>query len=146
MYDILVKSHSGLRWIALALLLAAIINALLGKGKNNYEKKDKMINLFAMVFLHVQLLLGLILYFISPKVTFVEGWMKVSQSRFFGLEHILMMIIAIVLVTIGRKKAEKATEPAKKHAKILVWYLIGLVLIFAAIPWPFRNLGVTSWF
>jgi uncharacterized membrane protein YphA (DoxX/SURF4 family) len=147
MYNILARSHSGLRYVALFLLIFAIVNAIGGKKRNTYEKKDKMINLFAMIFLHVQLLLGLILYFISGKVSFAEGWMKVPQARFFGLEHGLMMVIAIVLVTIGRKKAEKSTEIAGKHKKILIWYTIALILIFAAIPWPFRaNLGVSTWF
>jgi len=145
MHDILVSSHSGLRWIVLILLVYAIFNAF--TAKNSYEKKDKMINLFAMIFLHVQLLLGLILYFTSPKVTFVQGWMKVAQARFFGMEHILLMVIAIVLVTIGRKKAEKKQDAKAKHKTIALWYTIGLILIFASIPWPFRaNLGVTSWF
>jgi uncharacterized membrane protein YadS len=147
MHEILVRSHSGLRWVALILLLVAIFNAIASRSKGQYLKKDKMINLFAMVFLHVQLLLGLILYFTSPKVTFAAGWMKVAPARFFGLEHIALMILAIVLVTIGRKKAEKETNPAKKHNKIILWYVIGLILIFASIPWPFRaNLGVTTWF
>ena len=146
MNDILVASHSGLRWIALILIIYAIINALMSKSKGEYLKKDKMINLFAMVFLHIQLILGLILYFISPKVIFVEGWMKVAQSRFYGMEHILMMMIAITLITIGRRKAENESNARKKHGKIVLWYTIGLLLILAAIPWPFRNLGVTSWF
>jgi uncharacterized membrane protein YadS len=147
MHEILVRSHSGLRWVALILLLVAIFNAIASRSKGQYVKKDKMINLFAMVFLHVQLLLGLILYFISPKVSFVEGWMKSAPLRFFGLEHIALMILAIVLVTIGRKKAEKESNPAKKHNKIILWYTIGLILIFASIPWPFReNLLVTTWF
>ncbi|TNE55052.1 MAG: cytochrome B [Bacteroidetes bacterium] len=147
MFDILVRSHSGLRWIALLLLIIAIGNALASKSSGKYLKKDKMINLFGMVFLHVQLLLGLILYFMSPKVSMAEGWMKVSWMRFFTLEHALMMIVAIILVTIGRKKAEKESSDKKKHAKIALWYGIALVLIFLAIPWPFRaNLGVTSWF
>lgn len=145
MHQILVSSHSGLRWIVLILLVYAIFNAF--TAKNSYEKKDKMINLFAMIFLHVQLLLGLILYFTSPKVTFVQGWMKVAQARFFGMEHILLMVIAIALVTIGRKKAEKKEEAKAKHKTIALWYTIGLILILASIPWPFRaNLGVTSWF
>lgn len=143
--EILVRAHSGLRWIVLALLLAAIFNALASRSKGKYEKKDKMLNLFAMIFLHVQLLIGLVLYFISPKVMFIEGWMKMKPLRFFGLEHILLMIVAIALVTIGRRKAENATLPAKKHANIVKWYVIGLVLILAGIPWPFRNLG-TGWF
>lgn len=146
MQEILVRSHSGLRWLVLGLLVYAIINALMSKGKNVYAKKDKMLNLFAMVFLHVQLLLGLILYFTSGKVTFAQGWMKVSQARFFGLEHIAIMILAIVLVTIGRRKAENEQVASKKHGKIILWYTIGLILIFASIPWPFRNLGVTTWF
>lgn len=143
--EILVRSHSGLRYIVLILLLVAIFNAIASKGKNTYEKKDKMINLFAMVFLHIQLLLGLILYFFGSKVQFIEGWMKMAPLRFYGMEHILLMLIAIVLVTIGRRKAENASDPSKKHGKIVVWYTIGLILILAAIPWPFRNLGA-GWF
>jgi membrane protein DedA with SNARE-associated domain len=131
--------------VVLILLLAAIGRAFARKNVGLYEKSDKMINLFAMVSLHTQLLLGLILYFTSPKVTFIQGWMKVSQSRFYGMEHIAVMLIAIVLVTIGRRKAENATEPAKKHKTIALWYTIGLILILASIPWPFRNLGA-GWF
>ncbi|MES2587833.1 MAG: cytochrome B, partial [Bacteroidota bacterium] len=117
MYDILVRSHSGLRWIVLILLLVAIVNALSGRTKGIYVKKDKMINLFAMVFIHVQVTLGLIMYFMSPRVNFVEGWMKSAQLRFFGMEHIAMMILAAVLLTIGRKKAEKESNPNNKHRK-----------------------------
>ncbi|MBI3238888.1 MAG: cytochrome B, partial [Flavobacteriia bacterium] len=104
----LIHTHSGLRWVVLILLLAAIGRAFARKNGGLYEKSDKMINLFAMVSLHTQLLLGLILYFTSPKVTFIQGWMKVSQSRFYGMEHIAVMLIAIVLITIGRRKAENA--------------------------------------
>lgn len=143
--EILVRSHSGLRWIALALLLAAIFNALASKGKGRYEKKDKMLNLFTMIVMHIQLVIGLILYFTSQKVMFIEGWMKMKPLRFFGLEHILLMIIAIAVITIGRRKAENATIPSKKHGNIIKWFIIGLILILAGIPWPFRNLG-TGWF
>ena len=141
----LLHTHSGLRWVVLLLLLVAIVRAFARQNRGLYEKSDKMINLFTMVSLHTQLLLGLILYFTSPKVVFVEGWMKVSQSRFYGMEHIAVMVIAIALVTIGRRKAENATEPAKKHKTIALWYTVGLILILASIPWPFRNLGA-GWF
>ncbi|ASS49990.1 MAG: cytochrome B [Candidatus Fluviicola riflensis] len=143
--EALIHTHSGLRWVVLILLLVAIGRAFARKNSSLYDKSDKMINLFTMVSLHTQLLLGLILYFASPKVVFVEGWMKVSQARFYGMEHIAIMVIAIALVTIGRRKAENATEPAKKHKTIAVWYTIGLILILASIPWPFRNLGA-GWF
>lgn len=151
MYAALLHTHSGLRWVALILILVAIFNALSGKGRNSYEKKDKMINLFAMITMHTQLLIGLVLYFISPKVQFVDKWMSSETEggmyRFFNLEHFLMMIIAIVVITIGRKKAESQTEASAKHGKIALWYTIGLVIILAAIPWPFRDaLRVEGWF
>ncbi len=143
--EFLKHAHSGLRWVALILLVVAIFNALSSKGKGKYEKKDKMLNLFAMIILHIQLLIGLVLYFISPKVQFIEGWMKVKQLRFYGMEHLLIMVIAIAVVTIGRKKAENASNIAKKHGTIVKWFTIGLILILAGIPWPFRNLGA-GWF
>ncbi len=143
--EILKHAHSGLRWVVLGLLIYAIINAVRKKGSSMYEKKDKMINLFTMISLHTQLLIGLILYFTSDKIKFDAGWMKQPMLRFYGMEHILMMVIAIVLVTIGRKKAEKIEAPYSKHQAIVKWYLLGLILILAAIPWPFRNLGA-GWF
>ena len=143
--EFLKYAHSGLRWVALILLVVAIFNALSSKGKGKYEKKDKMLNLFAMIVLHIQLLIGLVLYFISPNVKFIEGWMKVKQLRFYGMEHLLIMVIAIAVVTIGRKKAENASNIAKKHGTIVKWFTIGLILILAGIPWPFRNLG-GGWF
>lgn len=142
----LVHVHSGLRWLALALLLFAIVNAILKRTSGKYEKGDKMLNLFAMVMLHIQILVGTILAFVTGKISYTEGWMKNPQLRFFGLEHILLMVIAVTLITIGRKKAEKALDPAKKHKTILIWYTIVLIIIFAAIPWPFRTALGGSWF
>ena len=143
--EILKHAHSGLRWVALGLLIYAIVNAFSKKGVSLYEKKDKMINLFTMILLHTQLLLGLILTF-NGKIAFKAGWITNNpQMRFFIMEHIPLMLIALILVTIGRKKAEKTEAPYSKHQLIAKWYLIALILILVAIPWPFRNLG-TGWF
>lgn len=141
MMEILKHAHSGLRWVALGLLIFALFNALKGKKSGEYIKKDKMINLFTMISLHTQLLIGLILYFSSDKVQFIKGWMKNPLLRFYGMEHFLMMIIALVIITIGRKKAEKIEDARSKHATIFNWYLIVLIIILLAIPWPFRNIG-----
>ena len=116
--EILKHAHSGLRWVALILLIIAIVNAFSKKGVSLYVKKDKMINLFTM---------------------------KQPMLRFYGMEHFVMMLAALVIVTIGRKKAEKIEAPYSKHQTIGKWYLIGLLIILAAIPWPFRNLGA-GWF
>lgn len=143
----LVHAHSGLRWVVLILLLVAIARAFARKNSGLYEKPDKMINLFTMVSLHIQLLLGLVLYVmnIGVKINFNDTFMANPQSRILGLEHILGMLIAITLVTIGRGKAERASDPAVKHGTIAKWYIIGLLLILASIPWPFRNIG-SGWF
>jgi uncharacterized membrane protein YphA (DoxX/SURF4 family) len=144
----LIHAHSGLRWVALILIIFAIINAFSRKGVSLYEKKDKMINLFAMISLHTQLIIGFILYFISSKVNFKVDWTdKVNKMyRFFSLEHAIMMVAAIVIITIGRKKAEKAEAPFTKHQYIAKWYLIGLIVLLAGIPWPFRANLAAAWF
>lgn len=143
MYEILKHTHSGLRWVALILILLAIYNAFTAKA---FGKREKMINLFSMVSLHTQLLIGLVLYFISPLVRFGQEWMKDPEDRFYGMEHIAGMIIAIALITIGYVKSKKGTSPQEIYKPIKLFYVIGLILILASIPWPFRaNLG-GGWF
>lgn len=146
MYLILKHAHSGLRWILLLLLLAVVVNAALNfSARNGYREKDRKLGLFALIFTHLQLIFGLILYFTSPKVQFASGMMKDSMLRFYAVEHLTMMIIAIALITIGYSRAKKKVEAAAKF-KITFWYyLIGLVVILLAIPWPFRGLGA-GWF
>lgn len=151
MNQALIHAHSGLRWIVLLLMLIAIVNAGKSMSSGHYEKKDKMINLFAMIFLHIQLLIGLALYFTSQKVAFVESWMSSDTAqgmyRFFNLEHALGMLVAIALVTMGRSKAEKKLKGTRdKHRRIFFSYLIALVLILITIPWPFREHLGGQWF
>lgn len=143
MYETLKHTHSGLRWVALILILMAIYNSITAK---EFTKREKLINLFSMVSLHTQLLLGLVLYFISPRVSFAAGWMKDASFRFYGMEHLAGMLIAIALITVGYVKSKKGTTPAAIYKPIKLFYIIGLILILASIPWPFRaNLG-GGWF
>lgn len=142
----LLHSHSGFRWIVLILLLTAIVRAFARKNGGLYEKSDKMINLFAMISVHIQITFGLIILFFGEKNIFHEGWMDDKVSKFFVMEHLTMMVLAMILITIGRRKAENKIVPADKHKAIALWYTITLVLILAAIPWPgIRNVGA-GWF
>lgn len=146
MYSMLTHAHSGLRWLVLIFLLLAIVNA--GRkmgGSTAYGASDKRLGLFALIFTHIQLILGLILYFISPKVQFGAGTMGDALLRFYTVEHISLMLISIVLITIGYSKAKRQEADSKKFKTTFWYYLIALVLILVAIPWPFRNLGA-SWF
>src|SRR5690554_1955643 len=135
-YLILKYFHSGWRYVVLALVLIAIISAFAGWfGKNNYTNGNRKLNLFAMISMHVQLLIGLVLYFMSPKVNLGDfgGAMKDSVSRYWTVEHALMMIIAIIIITIGHSKSKKATSGANKHKNVAIFYTISLLIVLGAI-------------
>lgn len=144
MTNILSHAHSGLRWVLLILLVISIVNAL--TRKDLFEKKDRLIYLFSMVSAHIQLVLGITLYFLSSKVQFMEGWMKTALYRFYGMEHLIGMLLAIVLITIGHIKYKKKKENSAKHKTVMVYYVIGLLVILLFIPWPFRPGLMGSWF
>ena len=141
MYNGLSSAHSGLRWVVLLLLLVAIFNAFSKKKSGVWSSGDKKLALFALIFTHIQLVIGFVLYFISPKVSFAEGFMKDDVLRFYAIEHASLMLVAIILITVGYSKAKRAASDAKKFGAISAFYLIGLILIMASIPWPFRGLG-----
>jgi len=146
----LVHLHSGLRYIALILLLVAIVKAWgAWKGQKPFTGGSKKLYLFAMVSLHLQLVIGLVLYFVGPRVqTYLAAGdvMGNGTARFFVIEHISVMIIGIALVTVGYSRGKRLSEDVKKHKSVAVWYLIGTLLILSRIPWPFmKNLGV-AWF
>lgn len=141
MYTGLLHTHNLFRWLVLLAILAAIIMAFTGwMNKRKWQKNDNLVGLLLMIFMDIQLLVGLILYaFVSPmtKAAFNDfgAAMKNPDLRFYAVEHILMMIIALVLVHIGRSKSKKALEPWKKHRVAAVYYTISLIVILAAIPW-----------
>lgn len=145
MHNGLLHAHSGLRWIVIILIVYAVFNAISKKNKGEYLESDRKLNLFTMIFFHIQIVIGLALYFISPIVNFADGWMKNAVSRFYGMEHILIMLIAMALVTVGHSKSKKAEGATQKFRAISLFYGITLILLLAGIPWPFRNLGA-GWF
>jgi hypothetical protein len=136
MYEILTVIHSFLRWAVLLLLLATIIKSLNGLiTKRSFSNSDNKISLFMMISAHTQLLVGLLLYFVSPNVQF--GNMKDDGIRFFTMEHSSMMIIAIVFMTLARILSKKATIDNAKFKKLFIFSTIALLIILVAIPWPF---------
>lgn len=146
MYEGLLHAHSGLRWIVLILLIWALFKSVTGwLGKKDYQKGDRLSALLALIFNHIQLLIGLVLYFISPRVSFESGVMGNSVLRFYTVEHISMMIIAIALITVGFSTAKRMSDAVAKHKRVAITYGIGLLIILASIPWPFRGLGA-GWF
>ena len=139
MNQALINVHSYLAYVALALLVIAVINAILGlTSKKFFTDKDLRISLFTMIVCHIQLLVGLIVYFVSEKgfqAFAIEGAMKNSELRLTMIEHPLINIIALVLITIGWSKHKKEESNNGKFKKIAIFYTLGLVLILSRLPW-----------
>lgn len=136
MYTFVQKFHSGWAYIALLLLVLAVVNSFLGKSSNKeFTAKDRKIALMGLITTHIQLVVGLLLYFLSPLGSAVFGQMKDASLRLTSLEHPLTNIIAIVLITIGWSKHKKATTGKAKFNCIFIFYGLGLLLILSRIPW-----------
>ncbi len=139
MYSTLLIIHNILRWGVLFAGIYAINKAARGvMNKQDFTKSDNTSQVIFVMFCHTQLVIGLILYFISPVVdqAFKSGMMmKDSAYRFVAVEHIATMIIAIALIQVGRTLSKKAADSFSKHRKALIFFSIGMVLILSRIPW-----------
>ncbi len=137
--------HSGFRFIVLILILAAIIQAFAGwLGNKPYTEGSRKLSLFTLISAHVQLLIGLILYFLSPFVQFSSAAMKAAETRYWTVEHITMMIIAILIITIGYSRSKKIDLPRKKHRAVALFYLAAVLIIVAAVMQSHRPFfGIT---
>lgn len=134
MYESLKYLHSGFRFLVLLLVVLAIVQSLAGwLGKKAYTEGNRKLNLFAMISAHTQFLIGLGVYFVSPFVQFGSQTMKEATTRYWTVEHIAMMIFAIVLITIGHSKSKKAVLPEAKHRAIAIFYILAVVVIVVAI-------------
>ena len=138
--------HSVLRWTILLVLVLSIIKAFIGMQKKTpFTGSDDKSGLLLTILADSQLLLGLVLYIAGPMgIKNIQNLgmgevMKNGYARFFAVEHIAMMLIAIILIHIGRSKSKKALTDLSKHTLSFWYYFIALVLILASIPWPFRQ-------
>ncbi|WP_395052234.1 hypothetical protein [Flavobacterium sp.] len=135
MYTFIQKFHSGWAYLALLLLVVVVLNSLIGfVSKKEFTSKDKKIALFGLIVTHIQLVVGLILYFVSPVGFALLGNME-KTARLTSLEHPLTNIIAITLITIGWSKHKKALSSESKFKFIFIFFGLGLLLILSKIPW-----------
>ncbi len=145
-YTILQASHSGTRWLVLFFLIITLLTAMINwqYGKS-YTKSDRRWSLLTLIFAHIQLVMGLVLYFISPKVAFTPDVMENEISRFYTVEHFSLMLLAIIVITVGYSRAKRAGTDIKKFKTTFYFFLIALVLLLIGIPWPFQNYGA-GWY
>ena len=133
--------HSYWAYLAVLLLVIAFVNALIGLTKNKeFSDKDLRISLFTLIVIHIQLILGFIVYYVSPYYESMReigmgATMKDAGIRLYTVEHPLMMILAIVLITIGFSKHKKQTADKGKFKTITIFYGLGLLFVLSRIPW-----------
>ena len=141
-FTIFLFIHSWLRWVVLILAILVIFKSVSGwLGKKSFTSSDKRFSVLLIAFTHTQFLVGLILYFfLSPFGVnlFKQGMgavMKDSYSRFWAVEHISMMFLGVVFIQLGRSLSKKAKVDWRKHQKLAIFTIIGLLLILSRIPW-----------
>jgi hypothetical protein len=152
LYQFLLPVHNILRWVILILLLLAIVNAASGMNANKpFTKSDRSIGLFLMIATHLNFLIGLYQWFVSPlalnaiRSMGFGAVMKSGVYRFWAVEHLVGMLLAVVLITVARSVSKKNYIDRVKHRRIFWLLLIALILILAAVPWPFREEIARPW-
>lgn len=150
-YPVLLQFHSLLRWLFLIFVVASLLKSAAGLASGQrWGVIDNKLSIYSLIMAHLQLVLGLVLYFISPVVQSAidlvqtQGMgavMKDATLRFWLVEHFLTMLAGIILITIGRVKAKKAPTDRQKFKAIVIFFLIGLILVLIRVPWPWMEVG-----
>lgn len=145
LYHFLLALHSATRWMIVICLILLLLRSYMGwKKKHQIKLYDFALQTLTLTLLYIQFAVGLTLYFDSPIVQyFIENFkdaVKLRQVRFFGMEHITMMIIGIIVFTIGYIKAHKIPNSVVKFRTIFIYTAWAICIIFTSIPWEFSPL------
>lgn len=140
MYDTVQFIHSWWAYLVLLVLLITVVLSLVGLfSKKEYGATEFRLALFTLITTHIQLLIGIVLYFVSPKFAAFQGGMgtvmKNAESRLYLVEHPLIMIISVILITVGYSKHKKKLTSHPKFKTLSIFYTLGLILILSRIPW-----------
>ncbi len=133
--------HSGWAYVTLLILIFAVVNVITGLvSKREFKDRDLRISLFTLIVAHIQLIIGFIAYFLSAQFQYLldngmGAAMKESEIRYFIIEHPLIMILSIVLITIGFSKHKRKTSDKEKFKVIAIYYGLALIFILSRIPW-----------
>lgn len=138
-YTPLLHSHWLLAVLVLIVLVATVVKMAIGKvSKSAFDKGANRLSLFSLIFAHLQLVVGLALYFVSPlgmKAFETGEAMSNAALRFYSVEHIAVNIIAIVLITVGRSGLKRKTSDAAKYRHGLIFFGLGFLLLLSRVPW-----------
>lgn len=140
LYTPLLDIHSLLRWLIILLMIVVVLKSLVSWiNKYDYNRFDDKLTLYTVIFIHIQFLLGLALYFVSPIVQTglqdMAAAMKSTEIRFWTVEHSVGMLAAIALATVGRASSKRKTSALAKHRVVAIYFILSLILMAAMIPW-----------
>lgn len=146
MYQTLTFYHSFFRWLVLISLLFAIYRGAKGLMKKSaFGRNDNLIRHWTATIAHIQLIIAITLYSQSPPVKYF--WANKTEAikkldvTFFALIHMMLMMTAIAVITVGSALAKRRLSNEAKFKTMLIWFVVALLIIFIAIPWPFSPLA-----
>jgi hypothetical protein len=140
LYLILLTLHNWTRWLVVIAGLVALVMALIGWfGRKEWMKSDRLAGLVFSIILDIQFLIGLTLYFLSPfgsrGLADMGAMMANQEMRFFGLEHVFYMLLAVIVTHVGASLARRAENSLSKFRRAAIWYAVALVILAVGIPW-----------
>jgi hypothetical protein len=146
MYFSLLLLHSFFRWIVVLSLLYAIYRSVRGwRGRLPFSATDNTVRHVTATIAHVQMALGYVLYFKSPVITYFRSHYQEAIQQFdylfFGLLHVVLMTVAVIVITIGSSMSKRIETDKRKFQAMALLFALGLLIIFIAIPWPFSPLA-----
>jgi len=141
MYTFVLGLHSWLRWLALIAGVMATFVAFSDRSESGRQRRTEMWGLVFMMLLDVQLLLGLLLYFVLSPFTREAmndfgAAMRSAGLRFFAVEHVTLMLGAVLLAHVGRMLARKSVTNQSKRSRLFFCFALATVLMLIGIPWP----------
>lgn len=151
MYGLVLTLHSLIRWVVVIVGVAVVVRSLVGFfGDRKWAQLDDRLGLIFTSSMDLQLLLGLLLYVVSPLTRAAMSDMGAAMSsaplRYFAVEHVIIMIVAVVLAHIGRSRSRKAIGDHSKFKQAAIFYTLAMLAVLLAIPWPFmENFADRPW-
>lgn len=142
LFSLTLIAHSLLRWVLVVLLGLALFSALRGwLGRRPWTTTDNRLGGLLTMAADLQLLAGLLLYFVSPIVTAARADMAAAMSdagtRFWSVEHASGMLLAVVFIHVGRARSKRAIDAVLKHKQAAIFFGLAAILVLAMAPWPF---------
>ncbi len=142
MYDIVLSAHSWLRWGVVLVGFLTVLRAIGGwQQRKPWTTGDERMGLLFMIALDLQVVLGLLLYFVYSPYTALAmddfgNAMRSPDLRFWAVEHVFGALVGVALLHVGRARVKKTADPLRKHRTTAIFFALALIALLVAIPWP----------